>query len=123
SPRTPVTVRAVGPLNTSDRTTALVRRNRSRDTGTATASLTVRDQTTAGETVTIENVTLPQGGFVVVNASGDSTTGSRVRGVSSYLENGTNENVTVTLDRPLANDSRVMAVAHTDSNENQVYDF
>lgn len=123
SPRSPVTVRAVGPLNTSDSTTVLVRRNRSRNTSASTASLTVRDQTTAGETITIENVTLPQGGFVVIKVPDDSTAESHVRGVSSYLENGTNENVTVTLDRPLANDSRVMAVAHTDSNENQVYDF
>ncbi|WP_233553904.1 BGTF surface domain-containing protein [Halococcus sp. IIIV-5B] len=119
--RTPVMVEATGPLNTSDSTSTIVRARQSTDTAGGTAAVSLADQTTGGETIRLDSVTLPAGGFVVVNASNGTT--ERLVGVSSYLENGTSRNVTVQLDRPLDDDARVRAVVHTDSNENQVYDF
>ncbi len=122
--RTTVSVRADGPLGTADRTNVTVRPERTNESTNGTASVTVADQTTAGETITIRNATLPDGGFVVVHAPNVSTdpVGS-ILGASSYLENGTTENVTVSLTDPLREGTRVVVVAHTDSNDNQVYDF
>ena len=124
TPRTTVSVRADGPLGTGDRTNVTVRPDRSNESTNGTAALAVADGTTDGETVTVRNATLPDGGFVVVHAPNVSTdpVGS-VLGASSYLENGTAENVTVSLAEPLREDTRVVVMAHTDSNDNQVYDF
>jgi PGF-CTERM protein len=124
TPRTTVSVRADGPLGTGDRTNVTVEPSRTNESTNGTASLAVADQTTAGETVTVRNATLPDGGFVVVHAPNVSTdpVGS-VLGASSYLENGTTENVTVSLTEPLREGTRVVVMAHTDSNDNQVYDF
>jgi hypothetical protein len=124
APRSTVTVRAEGPLGTGDRTNVTVDPYRPNGSPNGTAMLTVPDQRTAGGTVTVRNVTLPDGGFVVVHAPNASTdpVGS-VLGASSYLENGTTENVTVSLAEPLREDTRVVVMAHTDSNDNRVYDF
>jgi PGF-CTERM protein len=46
-----------------------------------------------------------------------------VRGTSEYLENGTTENVTVSLDAPLNESGTVIAMPHLDTNGNEVYDF
>ena len=124
TPRTRVDVQADGPFNASDRTTVAVRRSRSNESTNGTASLAIADQRSTGETVTVDNVTLPAGGFVVVHAPNVSSAPiESTLGASSYLTNGTNENVEITLDRPLPKDSRVVVMAHTDSNENRVYDF
>lgn len=123
-PRTRVGVQAVGPLNTSDRTTATVRRSRSNESANGTASLTFTDQQSTGETVTVQNVTLPSGGFVVVHARNVSSAPvESVLGASSYLTNGTNENIEITLNEPINESTRLVVMAHTDSNDNQVYDF
>ena len=124
APRSTVTVQAEGPLGTGDRTNVTVRPDRSNESANGTAALAVPDQTTAGETVTVRNATLPDGGFVVVHAANASAAPTRsVLGASSYLENGTTENVTVSLAEPLDEGTRVVVMAHTDSNANQVYDF
>jgi hypothetical protein len=124
APGTTVSVRANGPLGTSDRTNVTVGPYRTNESSNGTASLAVADGTTDGRTVTVRNATLPDGGFVVVHAPNVSTdpVGS-VLGASSYLENGTTENVTVSLAEPLGEDARVVVMAHTDSNDNQIYDF
>lgn len=124
APGTPVTVRADGPLNTSDRTTTTVRQSRSNTSVNGTAELTFTDQQTTGDTVTVENVTLPAGGFVVLHAPNVSSAPiESVLGASSYLSNGSHQNVEITLNAPLEGSSRLVVMAHTDSNENQVYDF
>jgi len=63
------------------------------------ASVTFEDQTTSNATVTVQNVTLPEGGYVAVHATSgpNNETAGDVVGVSDYLEPGTHENVTVTL--------------------------
>jgi hypothetical protein len=124
APRSTVTVRAEGPLGTGDRTNATVGPYRPNGSANGTAALAVADGATGGKQVTVRNVTLPDGGFVVIHAPNASTdpVGS-VLGASSYLENGTTENVTVSLAEPLREDTRVVVMAHTDSNDNRVYDF
>ena len=91
-----------------------------------TVSVDFDDQTTGGESVTVDSVTVPEGGFVAVhNASlnqGDAL--GSVVGVSGYLEPGTTENVEVSLfegvngtefNQPdLENDSTLIAMPHQD---------
>lgn len=98
------------------------------------AAVTFTDQTTAGSTVTVDSVTLPDGGFVVVHDSSlpDGNVVGSVIGVSGYLGPGTHDDVTVTLfDVPgatfnqttLTEDQTLIAMAHIDTNGNQTYDF
>ena len=124
SPNTTVDVRAVGPLNTSDDITVPVRPSEASEPTTGGARLAVADQTTAGDTVTVRNVTLANGGYVVVHARNASEAPvASVLAASSYLENGTTENVTVTLARPLNGTTELVVMAHRDTNDNGVFDF
>ncbi len=117
-------MRADGPLNTSDRTTTTIQPSQSNEPVVGTASLVFTDQQTTGETITVQNVTLPAGGFVVVHAPNVSSAPvESVLGASSYLENATNETIEISLDEPLTESTRLVVMAHTDSNDNQVYDF
>ncbi|MDS0283091.1 DUF7282 domain-containing protein [Haloarcula onubensis] len=102
------------------------------ETGTATeqaqqatgASVTFANQTTGGDTVVVDSVTLPNGGYVTIHgpslADGD-TLGS-VAGTSAYLEPGTHENVTVTLTDPVSEGSYT-AMAHQESDGDRTYEF
>ncbi|ELY49565.1 hypothetical protein C495_00010 [Natronorubrum sulfidifaciens JCM 14089] len=89
------------------------------------AHVTFSDQTTDGETVVVDDVTMASGGFVTIHDSsllvGDVL--ESVIGTSEYLESGTHENVEVTLDEPLEEDETLIAMPHRDTNENQEYDF
>ncbi|MFW5918573.1 MAG: DUF7282 domain-containing protein [archaeon] len=91
-------------------------------------SLTFENQTSDGETVIIDEVTLSDGGFVAVHESTSLAEGEDVNstvGVSEYLEAGTHENVTVTLfdDVDLDGEINMTAMAHLDTNENEEFDF
>jgi hypothetical protein len=124
APNTTVSVVADGPHNTSDRTRTTIQPSRSNESVNATASLTVADQASTGRTVTVKNVTLPAGGFVVVHAPNASAAPiESVLGASSYLKNGTNKNVTITLTEPVNESTRLVVMAHRDTNDNRVYDF
>ncbi|NHN40899.1 PGF-CTERM sorting domain-containing protein [Halorubellus sp. JP-L1] len=81
--------------------------------------------TTGGTTVTVDQVTLDEGGFVTIHDSslGDGDVLGSVRGTSEYLEQGTHENVTVTLDEPLSGDDTLFAMAHRDTNGDRAYEF
>jgi len=63
------------------------------------ASVTFEDQTVENGTVTVANVTVPEGGYVVIHDDSlfDGDAVGSVVGVSDYLEPGTHENVSVTL--------------------------
>ncbi|MDG5758438.1 DUF4179 domain-containing protein [Natronococcus sp. A-GB1] len=54
------------------------------------ASIAFEDQESDGVSVTIDEVTLSDGGFVVITGAGDESLA-----VSTYLEDGTHENLTV----------------------------
>jgi len=99
-----------------------------------TASVTFDDQTANGMTVTVQSVTLPEGGFVAIHDQ-RLTEGKpleSVIGVSSDLDAGMHESVQVTLfDVPggdfetamLTEDQPLIAMPHLDSNDNNSYDF
>ncbi|SFR61978.1 PGF-CTERM protein [Halogeometricum rufum] len=89
------------------------------------AVVTASDQTTDGETVTIDSVTLHDGGFVTVHDATvtEGAVFESVRGTSDYLAPGTHENVTVELDAPLNETTTIVPMAHMDTNGNEVYDF
>ncbi|WP_162224262.1 DUF7282 domain-containing protein [Halorussus salinus] len=88
-------------------------------------SVTFENQTSNGTVVTVSQVNLTEGGFVVVHDESlleGSVLGS-VRGVSEYLEPGTYEEVRVTLDDPINDSQRLLALAYQDTNDNETFDF
>ncbi|MGQ3410898.1 DUF7282 domain-containing protein [Natrinema sp. LN54] len=89
-----------------------------------TASLDVSDQESDGESVTVGNTSLSEGGFVAVyeGVAVDADPDDIV-GVSSYLEAGDHENVTVDLDEPLSESGPLVAVAHHDTNDDEAFDY
>jgi PGF-CTERM protein len=89
------------------------------------ASVTFDAQTTGGHTVTVDSVTLEDGGFVTVHddSLGDGETLGSVVGSSAYLEEGTHENVTVRLESPVSEDATLTAMPHRDTDGDRVYEF
>ncbi|WP_159076979.1 DUF7282 domain-containing protein [Halococcoides cellulosivorans] len=84
--------------------------------GKPTASLSIGDATTS--TVTVDSVSLSEGGFVVVHSG--SATGS-FAGVSEYLEPGESTDVEIGVSG-VSDGDEVYAVAHLDANGNEQYD-
>lgn len=89
------------------------------------AAVSFDAQTAGGSTVVVDEVTLPEGGFVTIHDSslGEGETLGSVVGSSAYLEAGTHENVTVSLEQPLSEDDTLFAMAHMDSDDDRVYSF
>ncbi|WP_080508432.1 DUF7282 domain-containing protein [Haloparvum sedimenti] len=82
-------------------------------------------QASGGNAVVVEEVYLPEGGFVTAHDSslGDGAVFDSIRGTSEYLEPGIHRDIVVTLDDPLTEDDSVFAMAHQDTNDNEAYDF
>ena len=91
----------------------------------ATANVSVDNQTTTGDHVTIASVTVPDGGFVVVHDTRllEGNVLGSIAGVSAYLEPGRHTNVSVPLDAPLNRSQRVVAIPYRDSNGNETFEF
>jgi hypothetical protein len=87
-------------------------------------SIAFSAQTSGGTTVTVDSVTVPDGGFVTIHDSsvGEDPLGSVV-GTSEYLSAGTHENVIVYLEEPLTESGTYVAMAHRDTDDDRVYDF
>ncbi len=76
---------------------------------------------TDGEQLTIESVSMSDGGFVVVHI--DDREGD-VIGRTEYLPPGTHRNVVVTLDNPPdRSELDIVAVPHLDTNDNRQFDY
>jgi len=86
------------------------------------AAVTFPDQTSGGETVTVEDVELSEGGYVAVQNDSGVNPGE-IRGTSAYLDPGTHDEVTVELDAPLSSDVDLAAQVYTDSNADRRYAF
>ncbi|WP_367175451.1 DUF7282 domain-containing protein [Haloarcula rubripromontorii] len=89
-------------------------------TDAATATVSISDQESDGSEVVVDSAQLSEGGFIAVhagNASGD------VVGNSEYLEAGSHEDITITLDEPMDEDFTAVAMPHLDTNGNEAYDF
>jgi len=91
------------------------------------ADATIEQQTSGGHTVVVDEVTVPDGGFVTIHDStvldGGAATFTSVRGSSEYLEPGTHEDVEVTIDEPLAENDTLVAMPHRDTDGDQIYRF
>jgi PGF-CTERM protein len=90
-----------------------------------TASVSFEAQTSGGTTVVVENVSLPEGGFVVVHdvTLDEGNVLGSVVGSSTYLDAGSHENVTVHLDEPLRESGALVAMPHVDSDGDRTYEF
>lgn len=107
------------------------------ETENETASVTFENQTSNGTAVTVNNTTLPEGGFAVIHAAapvdGDENETvtnlseeyepGAVLGNSTYLDSGEHENVTVELNESLEESQVLIAMAHQDTNDNETYEF
>jgi PGF-CTERM protein len=89
-----------------------------------TATVSIEAQSGDGSSVSVASAFLPNGGFVTIHDStvSDDPIGS-VRGTSEYLEPGTSEDITITLDEPFTETQAAIAMPHRDTNGNQTYDF
>jgi len=85
-----------------------------------TASVTFNDQESFGTVVTVASVTTSDGGFVAIHLNNASGT---VIGASDYLEPGSHSGIDVTLDRPLGEDARLVAMPHQDTDGDRAYEF
>ncbi len=85
-----------------------------------TATVSISEQESDGSEVVVDSAQLSEGGFIAIhagNASGD------VVGNSDYLEAGSHEDITITLDEPMDEDFTAVAMPHLDTNGNEAYDF
>ncbi|MFC7212590.1 PEGA domain-containing protein [Saliphagus sp. GCM10025334] len=102
------------------------------------ASISFADQTSDGETVTVDSVSLSHGGFVTVyDGSEDSmlsppaeewnlqheSMSRTVVGASEYLEPGSHDNVEIELDELLDSSRDLVAIPHHDSTGTETYEF
>jgi PGF-CTERM protein len=89
------------------------------------ASVTMADQSTDGETVVVDSVTLSDGGFVTVHDATvtEGAVFDSVRGTSAYLAPGTHEDVRVTLDDPVEQNTTLVPMAHRDTDGDEAYTF
>ena len=91
--------------------------------GNATASVTISNGTITDEAVTVDRVTVPEGGYLVIHRSAYVFDDRPAPiGVSAYLSPGTHRNVTVSLTAStVTNRTRgvVAAVVHRDDGDEQ----
>ena len=94
-------------------------------TVTESASVSMSDQPTNGDNVVVDRVVLSEGGFVTVHDASvtEGDTFESIRGTSEYLSAGVHEDVRVSLDDPVENDSTLVPMAHQDTNADTAYTF
>ncbi len=99
-----------------------------------TASVTFDDQESDGTTVTVQNVTVPEDGYVAIHNDSllDGDAVGSVVGVSEYLEAGEYDNLTVELfdvpgaefnESELTENQTLIAMPHEETSGNETYDF
>ncbi|MFU8867972.1 CARDB domain-containing protein [Natronococcus sp.] len=83
------------------------------------ASITFEDQESDGVSVTVDEVTLSDGGFVVITDGDDEPLA-----VSSYLEDGTHENVTVESEENGTDlTGQLTATVHQDTTDDETFEY
>jgi PGF-CTERM protein len=89
------------------------------------AQSTFSAQESVEDSVTVDSVTLHNGGFVTIHDSTvlDGAVFDSVRGTSEYLAPGTHEDVEVQIDEVPGGEDTFVAMPHQDSNGNNAYDF
>ncbi|PSP79161.1 hypothetical protein BRC81_06760 [Halobacteriales archaeon QS_1_68_20] len=87
------------------------------------ASLSMPDQESDGETLVVEDVSLPDGGFVAVYDP-DESRAEALLGRTSYLQPGEYDTVEVPVSGPLEVDGKTfVAVAHRDTNGDRQFGY
>lgn len=84
-----------------------------------TADVTIENQTSNGTAVMANSTTLPEGGFLVAY----NTTMSMPLGNSSFIESGSQENVSITFNQTLTQNETLVVFAFQDTNANQQFDL
>jgi len=94
-------------------------------TVTDSASVSMADQPTNGDTVVVDRVVLSAGGFVTIHDASvtEGDTFDSIRGTSAYLDAGVHEDVRVSLDDPVENDTTLVPMAHQDTDGDGAYTF
>ncbi|PSQ42830.1 PGF-CTERM sorting domain-containing protein [Halobacteriales archaeon QS_9_68_42] len=89
------------------------------------AQATFTGEEEVGDSVTVDSVTLHDGGFVTLHDSTllDGEVVGSVRGTSDYLGPGTHSGVEVEIDEVPGGEDTFVAMPHLDTNGNQEYDF
>jgi len=90
-----------------------------------TATVSVSDQESDGSEVVVDSAQLSDGGFIVIHDGSllEGEVAGSVVGNSEYLEAGSHEDVTITLDEPMDENFTAIAMPHLDTNGNEAYDF
>ncbi len=84
------------------------------------ASVTFDDQISpGGAVVTVNEVTLSEGGFVAIHVNSPS---GQIIGSSKILSAGTHENVRIALDQTLGSDGTLVAMPHFDEDRDSQFD-
>jgi len=91
----------------------------------ATATVSISDQESDGSEVVVDSAQLSDGGFIVIHDGSllEGEVAGSVVGNSEYLEAGSHEDVTITLDEPMDENFTAIAMPHLDTNGNEAYDF
>ncbi|SFS71038.1 DUF7282 domain-containing protein [Halostagnicola kamekurae] len=88
------------------------------------ASISVDDQNSTGENVTVDSVSLSEGGFVAIYDGVDvGLDPDAVIGNSGYLESGDHEDVEIELDEPLSEDGPIVAAVHHDTTDDESFEY
>jgi hypothetical protein len=89
----------------------------------STFFLSAGDQSSDGTRIAIaQAIFTGQNGFVAIHSDAGGAPGP-VIGVSSLLEAGTHDAITITLTTPLTASATVFPMLHTDSDKDRVYTF
>ncbi|WP_336337275.1 DUF7282 domain-containing protein [Haloarcula brevis] len=91
----------------------------------ATATVSISNQESDGSEVVVDSAQLSDGGFIVIHDSSllEGEVAGSVVGNSEYLEAGSHEDITITLDEPMDENFTAIAMPHLDTNGNEAYDF
>ena len=84
------------------------------------AQITFADQTITGDEVTVDSVSLSEGGYVTVRAR---SVGGEVVGHTEYLPAGEHENVRIELTSTYSQEMELYAVPHLDTDGNERFGY
>jgi hypothetical protein len=90
------------------------------------ASVTIDKNETTQEQVILTSVTLPDSGYIVAHGgsfNSSEPTNKSIIGRTQYVRGGTFEDVVVTLNQSISNNSSVVVTLHNETNGNQTFDY
>ncbi|AXR80996.1 DUF7282 domain-containing protein [Natrarchaeobaculum sulfurireducens] len=89
-----------------------------------TASISISDQESDGETVVVDQVDLSEGGFVAIYGGvAADVDPDALLGASGYLEPGEHEDLEIELDEPLEESGPIVAAAHHDTTGDETFQY